>query len=299
MIAASAHVPPALRVFASVSRAHLVAIATLGTFTFGWAFTGSYPWLVAAVCALDWFLQSVLNRVVDLPEDHTNGIVGADFVARHAAVVRAGALGVLCASFGIVHLAIPSITLLRVVFHGLGVVYNLPVLPGKTRLKQLYFLKNVASATAFLLTCFAYPLAASRGQLAPGVRLGTIAMTALFFFLFEISYEVICDLRDAPGDRGAGIASYPVVHGERAAVRMVDALSVASAVVLIFGFAVRLVPSRIAVMATAPVLQVFLYKHWLARGMTAEDCVRLAWLGVGLLVGYDVWVGLGLPGTGG
>ena len=34
--------------------------------SFGWIFTGEYPWLLAAVCAVDWFVVNLLNRVVDL-----------------------------------------------------------------------------------------------------------------------------------------------------------------------------------------------------------------------------------------
>ncbi len=181
MSAVALRAPEALRVFASVSRVHIVAIAALGTFTFGWLFTGTYPWLLSAVCALDWFLVNLLNRVVDLPEDRANGIVGTDFVARHAPVVRAGAFGVLFASLVIVHLAIPAVTVLRLAFHGLGLIYNWPLLPHGVRIKQLYVLKNVASATGFMLTCFAYPLAASRGELADGIGVGAIVTTGVFY----------------------------------------------------------------------------------------------------------------------
>ena len=51
---------------ASVGRLHIVAIAALGTFTFGWLFTGHYPWLLAGVTAFDWLLVNLLNRVVAL-----------------------------------------------------------------------------------------------------------------------------------------------------------------------------------------------------------------------------------------
>jgi 4-hydroxybenzoate polyprenyltransferase len=290
--------PSPFRVFASVTRLHIVAIAALGTFTFGWLFAGTYPWLLSAVCALDWFLVNLLNRVVDLPEDRANGIVGTDFVARHVPVVRAGGFGVLFGSLVLVHLAIPSITVLRVAFHALGLAYNWPLLPGHVRIKQLYVLKNVASATGFMLTCFAYPIAASNGALAPGISTATIVVTGVFFFLFELSYEVIYDLRDAPGDREARVCTFPVVLGERGASRAIDALCVTAIAALLLGFAFRLLPWRIAVMAVAPSLQLVLYKRWLARGITSADCVRLTWLGAGLLAAYHVWVGLGLPGVG-
>jgi 4-hydroxybenzoate polyprenyltransferase len=290
--------PGALRVFASVVRVHIVAIAALGTLTFGWLFTGTYPWVLSAICALDWALVNLLNRVVDVPEDRANGVVGTDLVEHHARVVRAGALGALFASLVIVHLAIPALTVLRVAFHALGFIYNWPLLPGGVRLKQLYVLKNFAPATGFMLTCFGYPIAGAHGQLASGIGVKTILTTGLFFFLLELSYEAMCDLRDVAGDREAQVATYPVLHGERAAARIIDALCAASVVVLVLGFALRLVPWRIAIMAFAPVVQVFLYKRWMGRGITSDDCVRLAWLGAGLLVAYHLWVALGLPGAG-
>src|SRR5690349_24400158 len=75
----------------SVGRLHIVAIAALGCFTFGWLFTGHYPWVVTVACALDWFLVNLLNRVVDLREDEANAIAGTDFVARHKrAIVYVG-----------------------------------------------------------------------------------------------------------------------------------------------------------------------------------------------------------------
>ena len=44
--------------------------------------------------------------------------------------------------------------------HALGLVYNWNMLPRRTRIKQLYMLKNITSAVGFLLTCFVYPLIA-------------------------------------------------------------------------------------------------------------------------------------------
>jgi 4-hydroxybenzoate polyprenyltransferase len=291
--------PGVLRVFASVTRVHIVAIAALGTFTFGWLFTGTYPWAISAICALDWVFVNLLNRVADVREDRANRILGTDLVARYARGVQAGTMASLFASLVIVHLALPAITVLRIAFHALGFIYSWPLLPGGVRLKQLYVLKNLAPATAFMLTCFAYPIAGAHGQLASAIGAKTILVTGLFFFLFELSYEAICDLGDVRGDREAVVSSYPVLHGERGAARIIDGLCAASAATLVLGFALRLVPWRIAIMAFGPVVEVFLYKRWLERGMTTEDSVRLTWLGVVLLVAYHLWVALALPGVGG
>jgi 4-hydroxybenzoate polyprenyltransferase len=292
-----------VRLVATVSRLHIVAIAALGTATFGWLFTGRYPLLLAAVCALDWFLVNLLNRVVDLPEDRANRIAGTDFVARHRGAILRGGWVALVGSLLLVHLVVPAVTPLRLAYHALGLAYNWPVLPGRRRIKQLYFFKNTASAAGFMLTVFGYPLAAAgwfRGGFVPprGISLATVAVSTVFFFLFELSYEVIYDLRDAPGDAAAGVRSYPVVHGVRGAVSIVDGLLGVCALVLAVGYAAGVLPWRIFVMVAAPVLQLVVYKRALRRGITSADCVALTWLGAALLLAYHLWVLAGLPGIG-
>ncbi len=290
-----------MKLFATVSRLHIVAIAALGTFTFGWLFFDRYPWLLAGVCALDWFLVNLLNRVVDLPEDRANAIAGTDFVARHRRAILWGGFGVLFGSLVAMHLVVPAITPLRAGYHLLGFAYNWPVFPGRRRIKQLYFWKNTASAIGFMLTVFGYPIAtwgiAAHVPLAHGITIATVACASAFFFLFELSYEVIYDLRDAPGDATAGVRTYPVVHGERGAVRIIDVLIGTSIAILAVGFATGVVPWRIAVMGVAPLLQLFLYKRALQRTITSSDCVQITWLGAGLLVAYHLWVVAGLPGV--
>ncbi len=290
-----------LRLFASVSRLHIVAIASLGTFTFGWMFTGRYHFLLAGVTAFDWFLVNLLNRVVDRKEDEANAIVGTGFVAAHRRVIVVGGIALLLLSFPGVHLLAPAVTPFRLGSHLLGLVYNFSLRPGWRRLKQLYFWKNTASALGFMGTVFAYPLASAWNgralELSPDVSLATVAAVALFFFLFELSYEVIYDLRDAPGDAAAGVRTYPVVHGERGAVRIIDALILASSLVLVAGYAARIVPWRMAVMIFAPILQLVIYKRALRRGITAGDCIGITWVGAGLLFAYHLWVLLELPGV--
>lgn len=290
-----------LRLLATVSRIHIVAIAALGTLTFGWLLLGTYPWLLAGVAALDWMLVNLLNRVVDLPEDRANGIVGTDWVARHRRAIIVLGFGTLAASLVAVAIVEPAVTPLRLGYHLLGFSYNWPILPGGRRIKALYFWKNTASAVGFLLTVFGYPLAAAgwgAAPLVPGITGATIACAVAFFFLFELSFEVIYDLRDRPGDAAAGVRTYPVVHGEAGAVRIVDGLLLASSLILIVGYATGVVPWRLVVMVLAPLLQLVIYKRALGRGISSRDCINLTWLGTGLLAAYHLWIALGLPGVG-
>lgn len=291
-----------LATLASISRLHIVAIAAMGTFTFGWIFTGHYPWLLALICGADWFVVNLLNRVVDLKEDQLNDITGVDFVARHRRLVLVVGFGTLLGTLVAVHFIHPEVTPLRVAYHLLGLAYNWRLLPGKRRIKELYLFKNTASALGFMLTVFGYPLAvAGWGQdptrLQSDVTLATILIGGAFFFLFELSYEVIYDLRDAPGDAAAGVKSFPVVHGAKGAVRIIDGLILASLAILMGGYLLGHVPWRLAIMFAAPVVQLVLYKRMLRRGITSGDCIGLTWLGAGLLAVYHLWVTAGLPGA--
>jgi 4-hydroxybenzoate polyprenyltransferase len=285
--------------FAAVSRLHIVAIGALGAVTFGWVFFGERILLAGGVAAIDWFLVNLLNRVVDIPEDRANGIVGTDFVARNRGALVVLGFGMLASSFAIVFAIAPVLLPFRLAFHALGLAYNWPLLPRRRRIKQLYFWKNTASACGFVLTVFAYPLAIGLRRGAPLQVSGAgIALVVVFFVLFELSYEVLYDLRDAPGDRAAGIATYPVIHGERVAIRIVDGLVASSCAICVAGFALGAIPWRVVVMIAAPLVQLGYYKRVRrVRDVSAGDCIRLTWIGAAMLAAYNGWVSLGLPGV--
>lgn len=292
------------RTFIGISRLHITAIAAFGVFTFGWLFTGVYSWLITGVCALDWYIVNLINQTVDLKEDRTNKIPGIRFIEQNRPLLLGVSLTLLVVSLVVVHFLNAAITGLRIACHLLAAFYNWPLLPGKRRLKQLYFWKNTASALGFLITVFGYPLAAAKWgtpahSLSPGITIQTIFFSAVFFFLFEISYEVIYDLRDVSGDAAAGIRTYPVVHGEHAAIYIIDGLIFASIAILSIGYFLDAVPWRIFVMTAAPVMQFVVYKQMLRQGrISGKDCIRITWMGVGMLAIYHLWVIAGLPGVG-
>ena len=283
-----------LGVLYSVGRFHIVAIGALGTFTFAWLFSGRYRFDLAALSALDWFLVNLLNRVVDLEEDAHNQIAGTDFVARNRRALLVGGFALLGASVIASAIVWPRVTPLRVAFHALGLAYNWPLLPGRKRIKQLYFWKNTASAIGFLLTVFGYALADGGATRMPPAG---VILTIAFFFAFELSYEIIYDLRDAPGDAAAGVRTYPVVHGTRGAVRIIDGLCAASMAALAAGFFAHLLPWRVFIMVAAPAIQLVLYTRALRRGISSRDCIQITWTGVALLSAYHLWVVAGLPGV--
>ena len=257
---------------------------------------GHYPWLVTIVCALDWFLVNLLNRVVDLTEDRENGIAGTDFVARHRRAILYGGFALL--GFSLV-VAVPFAPWLLAASPRLS--------PARLRLQLARCSDGRRSSSstsgrtaprrwASCSRVFGYPLAWARGQLWFGIGWATVAVTAVYFFLFELSYEVIYDLRDAPGDAHADVRTYPVVHGAAGADAHHRRLCVASLAVLAAGYAAHVVPWRIAILGVGPLLQLFLYKRFMKRGITSRDCINLTWLGAALLVAYHGWVLAGLPG---
>jgi 4-hydroxybenzoate polyprenyltransferase len=290
--------PSTLRVLSSITRPHIVAIGTLACLTFGHVFSGGYPWLAAGLCALDWFLVNLLNRVVDFGEDRANAVPGTDQAWKHRKLIARGGLTVLLLSLAIQGVLLPALLPWRLAYHALGLAYNWPLLPGKRRIKQLYLIKNAASTTGFVLTCFAYPIAVNP-HLLPDVTPLTVALVAAFFFLFELSYEIIYDLRDHDGDAAAGLPTFPVVHGVEGATRIIDGLLLASMLIVFGGWAAGAVPWRAAVMGLAPLMQLGLYKGMLRTGgVTSAHCIGLTWLGAGLLAAYHAWELLGLPGAG-
>jgi hypothetical protein len=78
---------------------------------------------------------------------------------------------------------------------------------------------------------------------------------------------------------------------------MAFALMGLSALALLFGGLAHQVPWRLAVMVAGPLAQLALARRALKRGIDGVDCVRMTWLGAGLLVAYAAWVLLRLPGV--
>lgn len=288
---------------AAISRFHILAIGAVAAVVFGWIFSGRYLWAVGAVAGLDWFLINIMNRVTDLAEDAANGIRGTARVARHARLITVGAWLLLIGSIVVGHLLAPALTPWRIAVQVIGLGYNYPIVPslgGLTRFKEMYFWKNFGSALLFVLTCFVYPLAVLVADGAPRL-VGDLAVVALilFFIPFELTYEIVYDLRDLEGDRAEGVPTYPVVHGPVVARRIIDGLLFGASAALVGAVAAGVLGLRELLMLVAPAVQWVLYRRWVARGLTPRDCIVLTHVGTAqlvlFLIGTALWQRAGLP----
>ncbi len=287
---------------ASILRLHILAIAVLAALVFGRILTGALLVDVALLGGLDWLLINLLNRVTDVEEDAANRIRGTErLVGRHRLVLGSWTL-LLVASTAAGHALRPELTPWRALVQVVGVAYSyriVPTLRGWRRLKDVYFLKNFMSAMLFVATTIAYPLVAADFDLAEGFSPASVAALLLFFVPFEITYEILYDMRDLEGDRLARIPTYPVVHGLETSARIVDALLVLASCSLAAGLLLGAIGLREGLMLLAPAIQLAFYKPRFRRGLTSAECIGLTWAGAGLLAfwlaGTHGWVRAGLP----
>jgi 4-hydroxybenzoate polyprenyltransferase len=284
----------------AIARYHIMGVAMAAVVVFGWLMTGRYLIALALVVGLDWFLINLMNRITDLGEDLKNGIPGTERVARHPRALTLLAVLLMVGSFVGLHLVWPALTPWRLAVQAIGLGYNYRIVPtprGLSRFKEIYFLKNFGSAVLFLLTCFIYPIVLFRFSLL--MTWPAILTVALFFLIFEQTYEILYDLRDLEGDRAEGVPTYPVVHGPERARQIIDGLLLVSGGVLVAGLLLRAIGLREGLMLAAPAIQLAFYRPRYRRGLTTPDCIVLTHLGTGLLafylVGTAIWSRAGLP----
>jgi len=289
-----------MRYLGSIMRHHIVLIAMLACVTFGWIINGHYWYGLALIVGMDWFFINLFNRITDAKEDVANAVPGAEQVALARRWLEPAAFVALAASFVVTQLAYPALWPWRLAVQVVGLAYSYRLVPtpsGRKRLKEFYLIKNTGSAALFVVTCIMYPWQATGAPTIFPTR--GIIVLALFFPLYELTYEIIYDLRDLPGDRAEGIPTFPVAHGQAVSVRIIHGLLAAAVLTLLVGFGLGAVGARELLMLVAPAVQWFLLRRWLQRGITHNDCINLTHLGSALLlvflVGTYVWLQAGLP----
>ena len=282
-----------------IARYHIVLVAMTSQVVFGFLFSGRYLLGLSLVVGLDWFLINLLNRITDVAEDSHNQVPGTARVAQNKTALTVLATVLLVSSFAVTYVVWPQLTPWRVLVQLIGLAYNYKVVPtpsGLSRLKEMYFFKNFGSSVLFVLTCFVYPI-----QTAGHEKLGwpAIVTLAVFFVLFETTYEILYDFRDLEGDKLLSVPTYPVVHGPVRAEQILVGLLAASALTLIVGVALGTLGLRELLMGAAPLGQFVFYRPRLRRGLTSADCLWLTHLGsaqlVLFLVGTAIWQAAGLP----
>jgi len=290
---------------ASILRLHIIAIAVTAALVFGKVLTGELWVGVALLGGLDWLLINLLNRVSDVEEDQANKIRGTErLVGRHGLVLGIW-VALLIGSMVVGHVIAPELTWLRGMVQLVGLGYSYRIVPTVSRrglvlkrFKDLYFLKNFMSAMLFVATCLFYPVLTAH-HFAPGYGWLSLVALALFFVPFEITYEILYDLRDLEGDRLANVPTYPVVHGEAVSAKIIDGLLVLAFVALVTSVLVGLLGVRELLMVVAVFIQYAFYKPRFRRGLTTRDCIQLTWLGAALLLvwlgGTAAWEAAGLP----
>jgi 4-hydroxybenzoate polyprenyltransferase len=287
---------------ASILRLHIIAIAVCACLVFARVLTDAWLIDVALLGGLDWLLINLLNRVTDVKEDIANGIRGTErLVGRHHLVLGLW-IGLLLGSVVVGHLLHPELTLWRGLVQLIGVAYSYRIVPtpgGFKRFKDLYFFKNFMSAMLFVLTVLVYPLLVMDFAFAQGFSWASVVALVCFFVPFEITYEILYDMRDLEGDRLAQVPTYPVVHGLETSARIIDGLLVLSAIALIAGILTSALGLRESLMLLALPIQYAFYKKRYRRGLTSAECIGLTWLGALLLafwlVGTEIWARAGLP----
>ena len=286
----------------SILRLHIIGVAMAACVVFSWLMTGEYAIWLALLGGVDWMLINLLNRITDLTEDLVNEIRGTERVAAHKRAFVGTFVVIFVGSFALSLAFFPELTWLRVVVQFIGLAYSLPLIPtpsGWKRFKEIYFLKNFMSSVLFCFTVFLYPLAvADWSTVLPG-GLPAVALLIGFFIPFELTYEIIYDLRDLEGDQKAAIPTYPVAHGPHRARQIIDGLLLLSGLVLTAGLATGLLGLREGLMLMAPLIQRAYYRPRYRRGLQPADCIWITHLGTALLLFYvagnEVWLALDMP----
>lgn len=288
---------------ASIMRFHIILVAIFAEMVMSWLLTGEFRPDIALLGGVDWLLINLLNKLTDLEEDAANDIRGTERVASHKRGLAIIWIAVFTGSFAWSLLAYPELTPWRIAVQLIGLGYSLNMVPtpsGLKRFKDIYFLKNFMSSVLFVHTVFIYPFTVAGYEVTahPG-GLASLILLILFFVPFELTYEILYDMRDLEGDRLAGVPTYPVVHGIPTSRKIIDGLLILAFVIIAAGFLSSVLGLREALLGLAPGIQLAFYRPRYARGLTSRDCIQLTHLGTGLLafyiVGNLIWLELGLP----
>ena len=200
----------------------LIAAALIGATPLWFGLPASHPLMTAGAAGA--FLLYQLDRSWQVsPEDVHNQPERLAWVRAHRGWTRVSALIALSA------IAAASFHLKPATFGagaalGLaGVIYLLPILPGRNRPKGHWLIKPLAIGGAWSIGAIALP------ALEAGVPVDVhLAGLLLYRFLFLMPNVVLADWPDRDGDRREGLHSAAMVLGEHHVRRLAQVACVAS-----------------------------------------------------------------------
>jgi 4-hydroxybenzoate polyprenyltransferase len=214
------------------SRIHMLPAAAL----IFWAvppWYGAVPaWNAAPSVLLACFGIYQLNRVYDAAEDSVNA--PAAFARDEAARGAIRGTGVCALVLSVLLSAVllnARATVVLLAMIGFGAAYSVPFLAradGKpVRLKQLAWLKNAVPSVVWPVVTVIYPAMAG-----PAIQLPLLMVVvgAVASSIFTI--EVAWDVRDAPGDKAAGIGTLTTAFGATRALLVPLVVSGAGAIAI-------------------------------------------------------------------
>lgn len=169
------------------------------------------------------------NMLTDVTEDNANGRLSSVVVARHPRGFRL----LTALAFGVaLLLSIPSgwgFVVYGFVLNLLGFLYSQPV--ASFRIKRRLVLKNVYPALFWSVSLLVGPFVYAHRALNLAMLYAVAAV-----FCWAAYVELMWDVRDAPGDRLAGVDSIPLMWGTAVTERILQVLNVAASAILVIAF---------------------------------------------------------------
>ena len=199
-----------------------IAVAfTLGTY--GWlGLMPDVPLLVLALCGT--FLVYQADRALHLPpEDALNQPQRWAWVEQHRSLTWGLTVVALGGAVVVLPMVRTEVLVLGSVLAGVGALYVAPLLPGRRRLKGIWYLKPVAIAGAWAVGGVVLPVVEAGQAVTVGV--GALLGARV---LFVLPNALLADWPDRAGDRRAGLGTPALRLSEHALRRLALALLLGS-----------------------------------------------------------------------
>ncbi len=230
------------------------------------SFLSFSPSVPAAFCYI--YAMHTLNRLIDRKAGEFNDPLRAKFMARHRMVFVLTSLAAMSCSMLLAWvIGMPSFILL-VLLSLFGVLYAMPILPGRhspNSLRNLPGSKTLFVSLAWAAVC----VLAVPDKWPSEIRLD---QWMVFFLVGTLVYlrTALLEVLDVQGDRIVGRETLAVLIGEKRVVRFVTIMAWGEVVASIFSWATGLLPARGLILAIPSLYMIWLSKRFL-RGRIGQN----------------------------